>query len=67
MPDALVARPDIRGWDRRVGEGGAVADRECRAVAVVGQENPDQRLAVRVPRVNLVGEQAPIRVEDLNA
>ena len=65
VPNTLVARPDIRGRKRRVGERCAVADRERRAIPVVAHKDPDERFAIRVPRVDLVGKQASVGIEYL--
>ena len=64
VPDAGVVGPDVVGVERLAGLRGAVPHREFRTVRHAREAHPHERLARRVPRVDVVGEAVPLGVDE---
>ena len=64
VPDAGVAAPDVLRVGRHVSVCPSVDDRENLPVSAIGDLHPQQRLARRIPDVDLVRQHAAVFVRD---
>ena len=66
VPHADVPLESVAGVVRRIDERATVAHRELRPVVHFGQSHPDERHAVRVPRVDFVRDDVPLLIHERN-